>query len=182
MRTSMRYGQAPVSSPAPRWKRGPVQFAGTALRVLRTNWRWKRGPVQFAGTALRVLRTNWTSPLFQRPGNVANDFARVVRRLAVHHEDLVTGRIVVLAQQLGERAANVAAFVPDGHDDGEEHGGQWSVVSGQWSVVSGQLSVVSCQWSVVSGQWSVVARMTNGQLGRFPALRLFDSSTSVGSG
>ena len=26
----------------------------------------KRGPVQFAGTALRVLRTNWTCPLFPR--------------------------------------------------------------------------------------------------------------------
>jgi hypothetical protein len=27
----------------------------------------KRGQVQFAGTALRVLRTNWTCPLFLRP-------------------------------------------------------------------------------------------------------------------
>ena len=27
--------------------------------------RWKRGQVQFAGTARRVLRTNWTYPLFQ---------------------------------------------------------------------------------------------------------------------
>ncbi len=79
-------------------KRGQVQFAGTARRVLRTNWTcplfrqpaelaeqtgesvesmreaidWlcqkaqrKRGQVQFAGTARRVLRTNWTCPLFR---------------------------------------------------------------------------------------------------------------------
>jgi len=38
---------------------------------------WKRGQVQFAGTARRVLRSNWTCPLFTiSPTHFARDLAR----------------------------------------------------------------------------------------------------------
>ncbi len=53
--------------------------------------RGKRGQVQFAGTALRVLRTNWTSPLFPLdlspfPPEVCLDYARqLLAGLAMLH-------------------------------------------------------------------------------------------------
>ena len=38
----------------------------TRISISRTSQEGKRGQVQFAGTARRVLRTNWTCPLFPR--------------------------------------------------------------------------------------------------------------------
>ena len=40
-----------------------AKVAKSSREVFWMSW-WKRGLVQFAGTALRVLRTNWTSPRF----------------------------------------------------------------------------------------------------------------------
>ncbi len=74
---------------------GPLE-AASPDRVLRPAParrldRRKRGQVQFAGTARRVLRTNWTCPLFRRPpipqcrGNPPDGRGRHRLRVAFRH-------------------------------------------------------------------------------------------------
>ena len=63
----------------------------------------KRGQVQFAGTARRVLRTNWTCPLF--PLRQRSSLGRIAAKLFATPLHIVGVASAVLLVLLGTAAA-----------------------------------------------------------------------------